>query len=373
MIGKVTKSTVEKLGSNSVLWDTSLVGFGARRQRRHVHYLLRYRINGKQRFASIGRHGAWTPDTARTEAKRLLGLVASKVDPASQRVRPAETLGAELQRYLDRKRTSLKPRSIVEVERHLMVHAKPLHSMRLGEIDRRAIALLLAEIEQGSGPGARNRVRASLSAFFAFAIREGLVETNPALGTGKAEEGPSRDRVLSETELTAVLNALGDDPFSEIVRLLILTAQRRCEIGGLRWSEIDLERNLIVLPPERSKNSRQHELPISNQVRAILERQSRHGEWVFGRAWSSWTRSKANLDSRLNGMLPWRLHDLRRTAATLMADRLDVQPHIIEAVLNHVSGFKGGVAGIYVRAKYQDQMRDALERWADRIDALTTT
>jgi len=233
MLGKITKTTVERLPLNAVLWDQSLVGFGARRQRRHVHYLLRYRLNGHQRFHTIGRHGMWTPDSARTEAKRLLGLVASKVDPASERVRPAETLGAEITRYLDRKRPSLKPRTILEVERHLLVHAKPLHHLRLADIDRRTIASRLAEIEQASGPGARNRVRSSLSAFFTFAIREGLLDVNPVTGTGKADEGPSRDRTLSEAELRAVLNALDAGPFGDIVRLLVLTGQRREEMGGL--------------------------------------------------------------------------------------------------------------------------------------------
>jgi integrase len=385
MLGKITKSTVERLPLNSVMWDQSLNGFGARRQRKHVHYLLRYRLNGHQRFISIGKHGMWTPETARTEAKRLLGIVASKIDPASERVRPAETFGAELTRYLERKRPSLKLRTITEVERHLLQHAKSLHHLRLAEIDRRTIALRLAEIEQASGPGARNRVRSSLSAFFAFAIREGLIDSNLVSGTGKADEGPSRDRTLTHAELTAVLNALNADPphtggrgrphlglgpFSDIIRLLVLTGQRRAEIGGLRWSEIDFERGLIVLPPERSKNNRQHELPISTQVRAILERQPRKGEFVFGRKFTSWGNSKASLDRRLNGLAEWRLHDLRRTAATMMAE-LGILPHIIEAILNHVSGHRAGVAGIYNRARYTDEMRLALQRWADRIDAIT--
>src|SRR6516164_2965642 len=246
MIGKLTKATVERLAPNSVLWDTALVGFAARRQRRHVHYLLRYRINGHQRFHSIGRHGSpWTVDQARTEARRLLGLVASKVDPASERVRPVETFGNEIERYLERKRVSLKPRSLAEIERHLQVQCKPLHPLPLTGIDRRTIALTLAEIETASGPIARNRARASLSAFFAYAIREGLLDINPTSGTGVADEGPSRDRTLTQAELTAILKALNADPFSEIVRLLILTGQRRSEIGGLRLSEVDLQRGLI--------------------------------------------------------------------------------------------------------------------------------
>src|SRR5215471_11728613 len=167
MIGKVTKATVERLGQGQLLWDQSLNGFGARRQLRHVHYLLRYRLNGRQRFITIGRHGSpWTPEGARTEARRLLGLVASRSDPANERIRPAETFGAEVLRYLERKRASMKPRPFVQLERHLQAHGKPLHRLRLAEIDRRIIALRLAEIEQASGPAARNRVRSSLSAFF---------------------------------------------------------------------------------------------------------------------------------------------------------------------------------------------------------------
>jgi integrase len=373
MLGKITKSTVERLPLNQVLWDQSLNGFGARRQLRHAFYLLRYRLNGRQRFITIGRHGSpWTPDTARTEAHRLLGLVASKIDPASERVRPAETFGAEINHYLNRKRSSLKPRSFVEVERHLRANAKPLHRLKLGEIDRRTIALCLAEIETGSGPIARNRVRSSLSAFFAFAIREGLTEINPVTGTGQAEQH-SRDRTLTEGELTAVLAALEQDQFSDIVRLLVLTGQRREEIGGLRWSEIDFGRGLIVLPPARTKNNRQHELPMSSQVRAILERQSREeeeGEFVWGCRWTSWSHGKAMLDRRLNGMGDFRLHDLRRSAATGMAEQ-GTLPHIIEAVLNHVSGHRAGVAGIYNRARYEGEMRLALQRWADHIDTLT--
>src|SRR5262249_12030634 len=136
MIGKITKSTVERLGLNEVLWDTSLVGFGARRQLRHVHYLLRYRLNGHQKFTSIGRHGMWTPDTARNEAKRLLGSVARGIDPASERARRAETYGAEGTRYLSSKSKALKGKSNRGVKPKLHGYAKPLHSLPLGKDHR---------------------------------------------------------------------------------------------------------------------------------------------------------------------------------------------------------------------------------------------
>ena len=184
-VGKVTVSAINKL--DGWLWDRQCVGFGARRQRGSVFFYVRYRLNGSQVVKSIGRNGsAWTCDTARTEAKRLLGIVASGVDPFAQSL-SGETFGAEVDRYLERKRTSLKPRTFIEVQRNLRKHAAPLHKLNLGDIDRRTVAVLLGQIETSSGPIARNRLRSSLSAFFAWAIQEGLTEINPVAGTGKAD------------------------------------------------------------------------------------------------------------------------------------------------------------------------------------------
>ena len=191
-------------------------------------------------------------------------------------------------------------------------------------------------------------------------------------GTAKANENGSRERVLTRDELRKLWRGLGDDPFSDIVRLLLLTGQRRTEIGRLQWSEVDLARKLIVLPPERTKNGRQHELPLSRQAMAIVERQPRRNStgFVFSDNGNhDWDRGKARLDGKL-GIAPYTLHDLRRTCATGMAE-LGVQPHIIEAVLNHVSGHKAGVAGIYNRARYEREMRSALQRWADHLDKIT--
>jgi len=380
MIGKITKVAVERLRPGEVLWDTALVGFGCRLQLRHVHYLLRYRLDGKQRFISIGKHGMWTPDTARKEAQRRLGLLRAGIDPASERANRAETFGTEVTRYLESKRSSLKIRSMDEIHRYLVVYAKPLHPLPLTKIDRRTIALRLSEIEQASGGVSRNRFRSNLSAFFSWAIREGLTDINPVAGTGKASEGNGRDRVLSEVELTQLLTALGDDDFSDVIRLLLLTGQRRSEIGGLRWSEIDWERNLIVLQPDRTKNKRLHELPLSTQAIAILNRRRllqhpRYGGdrandgWVFGGRFTTWSTSKEWLDRRLPGIKPWTLHDLRRSAATHLGE-LGTLPHVIEQILNHQSGHRAGVAGIYQRSKYQDQVRAALQTWGDYVDRL---
>jgi integrase len=367
-VGKVTVSSLAKL--DGWLWDRQCVGFGARRQRNSVFFYVRYRLNGAQIVKSIGRNGSpWTCDTARTEAKRLLGIVASGVDPFAQSLL-SETFGADVERYLARKQASLKPSSFKGTERYLRGRSAPLHKLPLADIDRRKIAVLLAEIETNSGPSARNRARAALSAFYTWAIQEGLAEVNPVTGTGKADERASRDRVLTQDELRTLWRGLGDGRFADIVRLLLLTGQRRNEIGRLTWSEVDLTRRVIVLGAERTKNSRSHEVPLSSRALIILQRQPRRTEFVFSRrGFINWSDAKARLDRRLP-IAEWRLHDLRRTCATGMAE-LGVQPHVIESVLNHVSGHKAGVAGIYNRSKLIEPMREALQRWADHVEAIT--
>jgi len=384
MLGKITKTAVERLApGGDWLWDSVVKGFGARRQTDGVFYYVRYRLNGHQHIKSLGRHGSpLTPDIARNAAKAKLGIAATGLDPFAQPL-AAETFGREVARYLERKQATLKPRSYIEVQRHLLNQAKPLHRLRLSEIDRRTIAALLVEVEEG-GPYARNRVRSSLSAFFAWAIREGFFEANPVAGTGKAEQNGARERVLSESELREIWSSLlPQGQFGEIVRLLILTGQRRQEISALRWSEVDFERRLIAFPPARTKNKRLHELPLSSQAQAILKRQPhrKDRDLIFGLrngGFSGFSEGKKTLDKTIHAKrgrkakpLPdWRFHDLRRTCATGMAE-LGVQPHIIEAVLNHVSGHKAGVAGIYNRARYEGEMRDALQRWADYVDKIT--
>lgn len=366
--GKVTISSINKL--QGWLWDTQCVGFGARRQTNGLFYYVRYRHDGKQTVHSIGRHGsAWTPETARARARQLLGTVALGSDPFAQPL-SAEGFAHEVERYLERRRVVLKPRAYGEVVRHLTKQCTPLARLKLAQINRRKVATLLAQIETTSGLVARNRVRLSLSAFFNWAIAEGLLDMNPVAGTAKAEEGASRERVLTREELVKLWRSLGQDRYSDIVRLLLLTGQRRGEIGKLASSEIDFAKGMIVLPAERVKNSREHALPLSRQALAILERQPRRNssDLVFG-SFNNWDDAKQRLDQRL-GIAPWRIHDLRRTCATMLGE-LGVQPHHIEAILNHYSGHRSGVAGVYQRAKYADEMRSALQRWADYVDQIT--
>jgi len=216
-------------------------------------------------------------------------------------------------------------------------------------------------------------VRASLSAFFGWVIREGirLPEGNVASYTNKREE-KSRDRVLSDGEIKTIWKACHDDDYAAILRLLILTGQRASEIAELRWDEVHDEQ--IVLPAERTKNGRSHIIPLSEPAAAIIAKFPRGDRrYVFGRddtGFQGWAKAKARIDVLIAGdrkpLAHWTPHDLRRTVATRMAE-LGVQPHIIEAVLNHVSGHKAGVAGIYNRASYDKEKRAALSLWAEHV------
>jgi integrase len=376
-LAKITRSVVDALAPGQMFWDTSLSGFGVRRQTKAPFYLVRYYFAGRQRFVTIGKHGSpWTVETARRQAKQLLGQIAGGKDPQAEKakaaVASAETFGAIIDPYLRHRQRYLKPKSFRDTERHLRQYSRTLHQLPLTEINRRTIAALLGKIET-AGAITRNRTRFSLSAFFAWAITEGLIETNPVQGTAKVNEGGGRERVLTEGEIAKLWAALGDGRFAEIVRLLLLTGQRRSEIGKLTWDEIDFSRGMIVLPAVRTKNGRLHELPLSQQALAILQRQPRRNTTPFlfsdTQGFNSWDKGKTRLDRRLK-IAAWTFHDLRRSCATGMAE-LGVQPHIIEAVLNHVSGHKAGVAGIYNRARYESDMRDALQRWADHVDQIT--
>ena len=388
---KLTAANIRALklppGANDkVFFDEDLPGFGLRVRASGVHsWMIQYAIAGRTRRVVLGLASALDPGKARATAKDLLAQVRLGRDPAAEkdraRVRAAETFGALLPRFLERQRTRLKPRSYVETARHLQRHAKALHGSPIEAITRRTIAARLAEIEKHNGPAARNRVRASLSAYFTWAAKEGYVDNNPVAFTNKAEE-KARERVLSDEELRTIWLAADDSQFGAIVNLLMLTGARRTEIGGLMWSEISP--TLLTLPPARTKNGREHVVPLSEPAHEILKSQPRRSnpdgtprEHVFGNivgcGYQNWSRGKADLDARIGKTLaPWTLHDFRRSVSTALHDRFGVPPHVVEEILGHAGGHKGGVAGIYNRAIYLEERRRALERWGAHVMELVT-
>jgi integrase len=379
---KLTQKTIATLTlaegkTETIVFDSDLPGFGIRiRAGGSRTWIYQYKIGHQNRRITLGSLAALTPAQARDTAAEMHAMIRLGRDPAGEktegRARAAETMGAVAQSYLTYQSGHLRRRSYRELERHLLWYCKPLHGLQLQKIDRRTVAARIADVASSNGTATANRVRASLSALYAWAMRQGLLDNNPVTGTNRQPE-QSRTRVLSDAELKIIWNALGSDDYCAIVRLLILTGQRRDEIGSLCWSEITDDQ--IVLPPERTKNARGHRIPIVPAVRAIFDGRSRDGAFVFGRhpakPFSGWGVSKAGLDRRIKAaghrLDPWRLHDLRRSLSTAMHEQLGIPPHIVEAVLNHVSGHKAGVAGIYNRADYQREARIALTRWADHV------
>jgi len=334
------------------------------------NWIFQYKLGGKNRRMSLG---AVIPESVRTireQAAQLHAKVKLGQDPAGEKEENVQRIADRFEpianRYLAVKKESLRPRSYVEVERHIQQQAKSLHGLPITDITRRDIATLFGTIKENSGPVAANRLRSTLSDFFGWAISEGIeIESNPVLNTNKSEE-KSRDRVLKDHEIRTIWNNVSRD-YGSVIKLLMLTGQRRDEIGGLRWSEITDD--AIELPAERTKNKRPHIVPLSAAAKEILASQDTCQEYVFGfREFAGWSVSKARLDQHIK-LDHWTVHDIRRTVATRMND-LGILPHVVEAVLNHVSGTRGGVAGIYNRATYLREKTEALKLWADHLMAI---
>jgi integrase len=364
--------------------DDDLTGLSLRLRRGHngiaKSWVYRYSIAGAARkvtFDFAGHNLA----AARKRAGDLQARVRLGHDPAQERARThaeaEQTVAATLQSYLPQKKQTLRPRSYAEVERHLLIYFKPLHRVPLRLVAVRDVSARYLAIANASGRTTATNAWRSLSAFFDWCVRQGLLERNPCLGVERFPDR-KRDRVLSAAEIKAVWDATaGPDDYSAIVRLLLLTGCRSSEIAALTWDEVYSDR--LVLPPERTKNGRQHSVPLTTTMRELLDgREHRPGkDHVFGRRldgpFTGWGESKAALDARIKAaghvLKPWVNHDLRRTLATGMGE-LGVEPHVIEAVLNHASGFRHGVGGTYNRAKLEKQVWHALNLWSMHVQEI---
>jgi integrase len=385
---RVARLTMPAGKNDVIFFDDALRGFGyrVRRGRRHLFktWIVQYRAHGRTRRVLLGSADVLTVEQARGQAKKLLAKVALGEDPQGEREaarrQQTRTLRSVVEIYLAAKRTSLRPASLRVTKLYLTgaAYFGPLHSTPIDKITRADVASCLGVIARKSGTTTASRARSALSTLFAWAMGEGLCEANAVIGTNKPADPPARDRVLTDSELAAIWNACEGDDHGRIIRLLALTGARRQEIAGMRWSEIDLPAGTWTLPKERAKNGRALTLPlpplaleIINTVPQIVGRDQLFGARAQA-GFTQWDLHKRRLNGRLGGKVKaWRPHDLRRTVATRMAD-LGVQPHVIEAVLNHYSGHRRGVAGIYNRSPYEREMRAALALWADYVAAMVS-
>jgi integrase len=258
---------------------------------------------------------------------------------------------------------------------------------KIADISKRDVNALLNRVAD-TAPIMANRMLAAISKLFNWCVSQGIVETSPCVLVARPSPERTRDRVLSNHEIKLIWNAAEREgpPYGALIKLLLLTGQRLSEVGGMRWSELDLENKLWTLPPARVKNNERHLVPLADTVMEIIDALPRiktSEGFVFtttrNAAVSGFSRCKDRLDAAVASALPegetapehWTFHDLRRTAATGMA-RLGVSLQVVEKILNHSSGSFSGVAGIYNRHGYESERRAALNVWAEHVNAIVT-
>jgi integrase len=384
-------------GENDRIWFCEdLRRFGYRLRRSHesaevrASWVVQYKHGGRSSRVRIGDASVITAEAARAEAKRILARVDLGQDPQADRRDRREkdrySLRSVIDEYLETRRppqtdqerkdkTRLRPKSYREVRRYLLDTFRPLHSTPLDRLTRKDIAFHLARIRRERGVSVEGCARAALNTFFRWALTMGIIEHNAVIGTPQPGRAEPRSRVLSDEELVAIWRACGDDDYGRIIRLLILLGARRQEIGGLTWDELDLDgpQPTWVLPAARNKTKKLLERPLLPMaldiIRSVPRMASRN--CLFGvhsdKGFAAWDKGHKALVER-SGVRDWVPHDLRRTFSTRLHDPLNVEPHVVEALLGHY-GHRRGSAGVYNLARYLPQMRNALARWEDYLRA----
>jgi integrase len=379
--------------------------------RGHKSWSLFYRASGRLRRFTLGNYPALKPKGARREASRILEQVTVGIDPLAERKRrryerspEQETFGAAVQDYLARhaKRntaasTYTETKRVLEGDDLKDWQKRPLATITRRDVNDVIDAIAIrAEVQA-------NRTLAKLRTFFNWAVSKDRIAKSPADGINPPTREESRDRVLTDNEICWLWTATAASgwPFGPIAQVLLLTAQRRDEVASMEWAEIDFEKSLWTIPAEKAKNGREHLVPLSSAALAVLgalprvggglvftttgktpvsgfSRAKRRLDWDMEKARRSWLNLPQS-DSEYqravgipaekplpNEIPPWIIHDLRRTATTGMA-RLKVAPHVVDKVLNHLSGEIRGVKAVYNKFEYLEERRDALEVWGAYI------
>ena len=381
-------------------YDTALPAFGLR-----ISYFgsrawfVMGRVDGKLTRFTLGRYPDLSLADARAAARVTLQHARAGRDPRliqaeERRQRERErratfeaTTTLFLKRYVAPR---LRPNTAREYRRVLQGNdTKEWRDRPMVSFSRDDVAGLVSRIEDRGSPAAADRALAYLSKYFSWCEEEGILEANPAVRVRSSSPIRSRDRVLSIAELQCICDALRVFPgvFGPLFKILMLTGQRRGEVAGMTWEELkNLEGDNPIweLAGQRTKNHQAHLVPLAPKVAQILRNLPRTSSLVFSTTSrspiSGFSKAKRLLDETaehqrermgLPALLPWTLHDFRRTTVTVMNERLGIAPHVVEAVVNHISGpAKRGVAGVYNRALYLNERRDALCRWASYLDGL---
>jgi integrase len=273
---KLTGSTIGDLAcppgkTEATYFCDELPGFGYRIRASGVkRWVVQYELHGHTRRVTIGSPDVFGAEEARRIARQTLAKVRLGTDPAAEKaeakIEAKLTVGSVVDDFLADREGKLRPSSMAALKRDLLRWWAPLHRMPLNAVTRRHVAVHLV-----GPPTAAGRARVSLMGFFSWAIKQGLIETNPVINTPIPNEHVRpRERVLSDAELIAIWRACGDDAYGKIVKLLILTGCRRQEVGSMRWDELQQETGLWTIPGERTKNHKAHTLPLPEMAWSII-------------------------------------------------------------------------------------------------------
>jgi integrase len=352
--------------------DASMPGFGVRVAVTGTKsFFVMGRVNDWQTRHTIGTYPIISLAEAREVAREVLRDMQlgtyGKNEPKHNPLTLGDVMTDFIEIYAKPKNRTWKAQAAT-LRKFSGLSARPI-----AEITRSEIVKILDQVVANGAPIGANHAMAVIKKLFSWALDRGVLAVHPIIGMKAPAKARSRDRVLTDDEIKGFWQATADMgfPFGPAYRLMLLTGQRRGEVTGMKWSQIDLSRALWTIPAEMAKNGRAHEVPLSPPALDIIKTLPRFvgSDYVFTTTGvtpiSGFGRSKDRLDLAM-GTSDWWTHDLRRTAASGMA-RIGVAPHVIEKVLNHVSGQISGVAAVYNRHGYQAEKRDALERWAEEI------
>jgi integrase len=334
-----------------------------------MSYVLTYGLN-RQRI-KIGDVGIIKLAEARTEAKRILAELT-----LGTRAEPTSTFSAALSLFLENSAKRNKPRTARDYKRLLNRHFLPaLGPKQLADVTTHDVAKIIDRLLKT--PSECSHAFVAIKIFFRWALRRRLIKSSPCDALQGPAKALARDRVLKAHELKQVFSQarIHGFPFGTVLQFLILTGQRRSEIGSMKWAWIDSAKRTITLPASVTKNKREHTFPYCNMLASILDGIPRTGEYLFAGSRnaelpiSGWSNFKAAFDKECK-IAPWSLHDLRRTFATNLA-AIGVRLEVTEKLLNHVSGSFGGIVGVYQRHGFQAEMRDAVELYEKHLADLT--
>jgi integrase len=361
------------------IWDTRLPGFGVRVSHGGAKaFVLVYRFQGRSRRMTLGRYGILSLTDARRLAHETLRAVALGEDPAAarlkaRRVPEIEKFDAFVAHYVQ---TYARPnnRTASETDRILRREfVRHWGARPIATITKQDVLGVLDGIMAAGTHISANSALAAVRKLFNWAVERGMLERSPCQGMQKPAKTAPRDRVLTDNEVRSVwlsLEVVGY-PYGPFAQILLLTGQRKGEVAGMRWTELDFRESLWSIPADRNKSDRAHVVPLTSKVLELIEGLPRSDPTLVfptrgpGRTLHDFSRWKAELDAT-SKVTNWRLHDFRRTAATGMA-KAGVGPHVVERILNHSTGILGGVAGVYNRFGYLPEMRSALETWQDHV------